>query len=162
MPTRREKQLLALEHLEEVMAVFICSNPRPTSQHRQGPTQDYFYPTVSVEELTAGDIRKLPELDVDGVYPFDPDPLFFSPWPSQDEVDFPALVHTAVDERDRGPDQKWTTACTESTCMGGGRCHEYHRMWSSVRRIEWFKASLSPSSYRYTGIIKQTDWHRYQ
>ncbi len=59
------------------------------------------------DELASFSIRKLSPIDVDETAPFDPDPLFFQPYPLHDKVDFRTALVQGVKETDPYPLEKW-------------------------------------------------------
>lgn len=154
-PTRRQMQLLGIEHLEEIKAQLVYDRPC-WGIHTQGPTESHGRPTLSDHELKALGIQKLPAIDLDETAPFDPEPLFFSPYPIDEVDDFPVLVQKSMGDRrySEGHDD-WEPACTDSSCPG----------WcmgptsDDTQRLRWFNRTMCPS-YRGKGILSRTDWHR--
>lgn len=155
MPTRRQMQLLALDHLEEMRSILVCDYRCSVYHARQGPTQIHGDRDLNAVELEALGIRKLQDIDVDEMAPFDPEPLFFQPWSSDETVDFPTLARQAMGDHEYTHRSGWKAACSESSCTGW--CDDYHV--ESSRRIRWFTETVSPYICRDAGLVLQTEWH---
>lgn len=110
-------------------------------------------PVLENSHLKALGIRKLPDIDVDEYAPFDPEPLFFRPFPIDSEEDLPGFVNDVLVEGWYDTDRQWKKPCTESYCPG-----EYisHRRHCSCSRYSW--ANSMAGEYG-DGILGKTKWH---
>lgn len=92
-------------------------------------------PVLEDSHLQALGIRKLPDIDVDEYAPFDPEPLFFRPYPLDDVEDLPGLVTGALD-KDAYYDtlHRWKKPCEKSYCPGDCIGLDRH---CSCSRYDW-------------------------
>lgn len=110
-------------------------------------------PVLEESHLQALGIRKLPDIDVDEHAPFDPEPLYFSPYPLDGVEDLPDLVNGAINE-DLYYDtlQRWKRPCAESYCPGDLISHNMH---CSCSRFKW--AHYMSGAFG-DGILGKTKW----
>lgn len=93
-------------------------------------------PALTDEQLQALSIRKGAPLDVDQAAPFDPEPLFFSPYPIEEGQDVRSVMLNAM------PDlglSKWYDDCTREDCQLT-RCAKWRYAWvlSLVGGLHYF------------------------
>lgn len=128
--TTAARQLLQELHLEQLGWLFDGVNDL-----RQTALDD--------DQLDSLLIRKLPDIDVDEIAPFDLDPLFIRPYPLADDArDFPTVVAQALE--DGRP--RWEALCDQENCS-------YDECAS--RRAKWFMESFG---VRGEGIRENTEW----
>jgi hypothetical protein len=110
-------------------------------------------PVLDDSHLQALGIRKLPDIDVDGHAPFDPEPLFFRPYPLDDGEDLPSLVNGAHSlwQLD-GALWHWEKPCQRSYCPGEHIDQDLH---CSCRRYSWMDAMAGQYDH---GILAKTKW----
>lgn len=111
-------------------------------------------PVLEDSHLQALGIRKLPEIDVDEHAPFDPEPLFFRPYPLNGVEDLPGFVNGALDE-DVYYDSlhRWKKPCVESYCPG--ELMISNEMHCSCSRYKWAKRVAGQYG---DGILAKTKW----
>ena len=110
-------------------------------------------PVLEDSHLQALGIRKLPDIDVDEHAPFDPEPLFFRPFPLDDEQDLPGFVNGALsedwyDEASR----RWEKSCVKPYCPGDNIELDMH---CSCSRYDWAKSIAGRFG---GGILGKTKW----
>lgn len=108
-------------------------------------------PVLEDSHLQALGIRKLPDIDVDEYAPFDPEPLFFSPYPVDGVEDLPAFVNGArryVEDASR----RWKKPCVKSHCPGENINLNMH---CSCSRFGW--VCRVAGTYR-DGILGKSKW----
>lgn len=110
-------------------------------------------PVLEDSHLQALGIHKLPDIDVDEHAPFDPEPLFFRPYPLDGVEDLPSFVNGAIDE-DLYYDtlHRWKKPCEESYCPGDAICLDRH---CSCSRYDWVHFTAGEFG---DGILGKTKW----
>lgn len=109
-------------------------------------------PSLSDSHLERLNIRKLPEIDVDETAPFDPEPLFFRPFPLDGIDDLPKFMHGALHEGFADTSDEWKKPCEEPWCPGFGNSSGFD---CSSKRFKWIHATAG----RYwDGILGKTRW----
>lgn len=110
-------------------------------------------PVLEDSHLQALGIRKLPDIDVDEHAPFDPEPLFFRPYPLDGEDDLPVLVNSALRENARDDSLRtWKKPCDESYCPGDLISLSMH---CSCSRYKWVHRKAGAFG---DGILAKTKW----
>ena len=77
------------------------------------------------DQLASLAIRKLSPIDVDGSAPFDPDPLFFLPYPMEDGQDFRSMALAPF----QGLEHEWLEMCKDGECDGCS-CGRWRMRWA--------------------------------
>ena len=106
-------------------------------------------PVLDDSHLESLGIRKLPDIDVDEHAPFDPEPLFFRPYPLDGVDDLPSFVKDLLQYEST---REWKKPCTESYCPGEFIAHKRH---CSCSRYKW--ADSMAGEYG-DGILGKTKW----
>lgn len=109
-------------------------------------------PVLEDSHLQALGIRKLPDIDVDEHAPFDPEPLFFRPYPLDEEEDLPEFVNNALQQGWYDTDLQWKESCTKSYCPGELISHGRH---CSCGRYLWANSMAGQFD---DGIMGKTEW----
>lgn len=110
-------------------------------------------PVLEDSHLQALGIRQLPDIDVDEHAPFDPEPLFFRPYPLDDEEDLPGLVNGALSQNwYDDASRRWEKPCVKSYCPGDNIRNDLH---CSCSRYNWVN-SIAGRFGR--GILGKTKW----
>lgn len=134
--TRRDSQQAAYKQLHATLQEL---------DHLDVPVLDDSY-------LETLGIRKLPDIDVDEHAPFDPEPLFFRPYPLDDVDDLPGLVDDALEKPLFDIEDPWRTSCTESYCPGENIAHGFH---CSCKRYKWVASKAGKLG---DGLLGKTKW----
>ncbi|KAL2289347.1 hypothetical protein FJTKL_02349 [Diaporthe vaccinii] len=110
-------------------------------------------PVLDDSHLQDLGILKLPDIDVDEHAPFDPEPLFFRPYPLDGVEDLPGLVKGAIKE-DFLCDtlQRWKKPCAESYCPGDLMCQNMHCSCSRYKWAHYMSGAFGD------GILGKTKW----
>lgn len=114
----------------------------------------YYVPVLEDWQLQSLGIRKLPDIDVDEHAPFDPEPLFFRPFPIDDEEDVPGFVHSTIHPlSNEVASRQWKKPCVKSDCPGGTIFMGDH---CSCKRYQW---AYTVAGRCGQGIFGKTQWH---
>ena len=110
-------------------------------------------PVLEDSHLQALGIRKLPDIDVDEHALFDLEPLFFRPYPLDDDEDLPGLVNGSLSlDLCDDASTRWKSPCVESYCPGDNIGLDMH---CSCSRYDW--AHHIAGQYG-SGILGKTKW----
>lgn len=111
-------------------------------------------PVLEDSHLHALGIRKLPDIDVDEYAPFDPEPLFFSPYPLNGAEDVSGLVTDALNEEPTYNigTRPWKKPCEKAYCPGDCIGLDRH---CSCSRYQWVYEMAG--AYE-NGLLGKTKW----
>lgn len=110
-------------------------------------------PVLEDSHLQALGIRKLPDIDVDEHAPFDPEPLYFRPYPLDGVDDLPKFIDDVLIHKDiYDTSSQWKKPCMESYCPGEHIPHGFH---CSCKRYKW---AASKAGKYGDGILGKTKW----
>lgn len=115
-------------------------------------------PVLDDSLLQALGIRKLPDIDVDEHAPFDPEPLFFRPYPLDEEENLPEFVNDALQEGWYDTDLQWKKPCTKSYCPGalishGRHCSCGRYLWAKSMAGQFDDGIMGKTKWRYTSAL---------
>lgn len=112
-------------------------------------------PVLNDSHLQTLGIRKLPDIDVDEHAPFDPEPLFFSPYPFSEGEDMPDSVKGALDYPQAWYDdinRAWKEPCERSDCPAELIHYKRH---CSCSRYDWVHTMAGENG---DGVMGKTNW----